>query len=157
FQWEMVAVLRRAMEANPQDARAPYYLGNLLFDWQPDEAVGLWEKSVALAPNFSIVWRNLAQASAHKPDDVSRSKAIGYLEKAGSPPGASPTKLAEWAVLYAAAGAPVKKRLTLLKRNKNLVLQKDGGRARLIRLEVSSGELDEAIALLQGRTFNVWE
>jgi tetratricopeptide (TPR) repeat protein len=157
FQWEMVPVLRRAMEANPQDARAPYYLGNLLFDWQPDEAVALWEKSVALAPNFSIPWRNLAQAFAHKSDDASRAKAIGYLEKAIALPDALPTQFAELDALYAAAGAPVEKRLTLLKRNQKLVLQKDEGRARLIGLEVSSGELDQAIALLQGRTFNVWE
>jgi tetratricopeptide (TPR) repeat protein len=157
FQWEMVAILRRAIEANPQDARAPYYLGNLLFDWQPEEAVASWEKSVALAPNFSIAWRNLAQAFAHKSDDASRSRAIGYLEKAVALPDALPTQFAELDGLYAAAGAPVEKRLTLLKRNQKLVLQKDDGRARLIGLEVSSGELDEAIALLKGRTFSVWE
>jgi len=49
FQWENIAVLRRAMEANPQDARAPYFLGNLLFDWQPDEAVALWTRPFAAA------------------------------------------------------------------------------------------------------------
>jgi tetratricopeptide (TPR) repeat protein len=91
----MVAILRRAIEANPQDARAPYYLGNLLFDWQPEEAVASWEKSVALAPNFSIAWRNLAQAFAHKSDDASRSRAIGYLEKAVALPDALPTQFAE--------------------------------------------------------------
>jgi tetratricopeptide (TPR) repeat protein len=157
FQSEMVAVLRRAMEANPQDARAPYYLGNLLFDWQPEEAVALWEKSVSLAPNFSIAWRNLAQPFAHKSDDASRAKAIGYLEKAVALPDALSTQFAELDGLYAAAGAPVEKRLTLLKRNQKLVLQKDEGRARLIGLEVCSGEFDDAIALLQDRTFNVWE
>jgi len=52
FQSEAIAVLRGAIQANPKDARAPYYLGNLLFDWQPDEAVALWEKSVALDPTF---------------------------------------------------------------------------------------------------------
>jgi tetratricopeptide (TPR) repeat protein len=79
------------------------------------------------------------------------------LEKAVALPDALPTQFAELDGLYAAAGAPVEKRLTLLKRNQKLVLQKDDGRARLIGLEVSSGELDEAIALLKGRTFSVWE
>jgi tetratricopeptide (TPR) repeat protein len=31
FQWENIAALRAAMAADPQDARAPYYLGNLLY------------------------------------------------------------------------------------------------------------------------------
>ena len=48
FQWEAIPVLRRAMELNPKDARAPYYLGNLSFDWQPEEAVKLWKNPPCL-------------------------------------------------------------------------------------------------------------
>ena len=48
FQAEVIDVLRAAMKANPRDARAPYYLGNLLYDWQPEEAARLWEASGAL-------------------------------------------------------------------------------------------------------------
>jgi tetratricopeptide (TPR) repeat protein len=157
FQSEIVAVLRRAIEANPQDARAPYYLGNLLFDWQPDEAVALWEKSTTLDPNFSIAWRNLAQAFAHKPDDASRAKAIAYLEKAVALPDALPTQFAELDGLYEAAGTPVEKRLALLEQNQRIVVQKDEGRARLAGLKIISGKADEAITLLEGRTFSVWE
>ena len=35
FRLEEVKVLQAAMQANPADARAPYYLGNLLYDRQP--------------------------------------------------------------------------------------------------------------------------
>jgi len=157
FQSEAIVVLRDAISANPSDARAPYYLGNLLFDWQPDEAVALWEKSAALDPNFSITWRNLAQACAHKPDDASRAKAIGYLEKAVALPDALPTQFAELDELYEAAGTPVAKRLALLEQNQNIVTQKDEGRARLAGLEIISGQMDEAIGLLEGRTFSIWE
>jgi tetratricopeptide (TPR) repeat protein len=157
FQCEVIAVLRRAMAANPQDARAPYYLGNLLFDWQPDEAVALWKNSAALDPNFSVAWRNLAQAFAHKPDDASRAKAIAYLEKAVALPDALPTQFAELDGLYAASGAPVEKRLSMLERNQKAALQKDEGRARLAGLKIISGGMDEAIALLDARTFSVWE
>ncbi len=154
FQWEMIPVLRRAMQADPLDARAPYYLGNLLFDWQPAEAVALWEKSVALDPNFSIAWRNLAQACAHKSDDESRAKAIGYLEKAVALPDATPAQFAELDQLYEAAGAPVEKRLASLERCQ---IHKDESLARLIGLKTLAGQADEAIALLKSRTFNVWE
>ena len=48
------------MRANPRDARAPYYLGNLLYDRRRhEEAIRLWERSAKLDPAFPIVWRNL--------------------------------------------------------------------------------------------------
>ena len=40
FQNEAIPVLRAAMRANSRDAHAPYYLGNVLFDWQPDDING---------------------------------------------------------------------------------------------------------------------
>jgi tetratricopeptide (TPR) repeat protein len=157
FQTEAIGVLRRAMAANPSDARAPYYLGNLLFDWQRDEAVALWEKSAALDPNFPITWRNLAQACSHQDDDASRAKAIGYLEKAVALPNPYPDHFAELDQLYQAAGAPVEKRLALLEQNQPVVVKKDEGLAALIGLKTFAGQTDAAIALLEGRTFSIWE
>src|ERR1019366_4136538 len=66
FQNEAIDVLRQAIAANPRDARAPYYLGNLLFDGQPEEATRLWAVSASLDPSFAIVHRNLATAYAHR-------------------------------------------------------------------------------------------
>ena len=157
FQWEVIAVLRRAMEANPTDARAPYYLGNLLFDWQPAEAVALWEKSVALDPTFPVAWRNLAQAFAHQDGDEARAKAIAALEKAVALGDSYPTHFAELDRLYQAAGTPVEKRLALLEQHQTTVVQKDEGRAALIGLKTFAGKADEAIALLQDRIFSIWE
>ena len=47
FQWESAEALRSAMKQNPTDARATYYLGNLLFDLQPEKAIEAWERSRA--------------------------------------------------------------------------------------------------------------
>ena len=77
YQYEAIAVLRRAMQVNPNDARAPYYLGNLLFDWQPEEAIKLWEKSVSWTITFPIVHRNLA--SAYSRQEKGLDKAIAEL------------------------------------------------------------------------------
>ena len=50
---EDIAVLEWATEANPGDARAPYYLGNLLYDRKRyEEALLLWERSAALDGEF---------------------------------------------------------------------------------------------------------
>jgi len=157
FQSEAIGVLRDAMAANPSDARAPYYLGNLLFDEQPDEAIACWEKSAALDPNFPIVWRNLAQPWSHKDDDASRAKAIGYLEKAVSLDDHYADHYAELDALYQAASAPVEKRLALLEKHQPIVVQKDEGLAALISLKTFAGKPDEAITLLEGRTFSLWE
>jgi len=157
FQSEAIVVLRDAMSANPSDARAPYYLGNLLFDWQPAEAVALWEKSAALDPTFPITWRNLAQTCSHKDDDASRAKAISYLEKAVALDDNYPDHYAELDQLYQATGAPVEKRLALLEQHQQTVVKKDEGLAALIGLKTFVGKPDEAIALLQSRTFSLWE
>jgi tetratricopeptide (TPR) repeat protein len=157
FQSEAIVMLRGAMWANPSDARAPYYLGNLLFDWQPAEAIALWEKSAALDPKFPITWRNLAQAYSHKDDDESRAKAISCLEKAVALSDAYPTHFAELDRLYQAVGAPVEKRLALLEQHQAAVVKKDESLAALIGLKTFAGKADEAIALLQSRTFSIWE
>jgi tetratricopeptide (TPR) repeat protein len=157
FQFEVIAVLRRAMAANPQDARATYYLGNLLFDWQPAEAIALWEQSVTLDPTFPIAWRNLAQAYSNKEDHESRAKAISYLEKTVSLSDAYPTHFAELDRLYQVVGAPVEKRLSLLEQHQAAVVKKDESLAALIGLKTFVGKTDEAIQLLRSRTFSIWE
>ncbi len=157
FEAEEIGVLRAAIAADPQDARAPYFLGNLLFDWQPAEAIALWEKSAALDPAFPIAWRNLAQAYSHQPGDDARAKAIACLEKAVALGENYPTHFAELDQLYEAAGAPVEKRLALLEQHQSAVMKKDEGLASLIGLKTFAGKPDEAIALLQGRTFSIWE
>ena len=64
---EDIAVLETAMDMNPDDARAPYYLGCLFYDKrQYDLAIENWEESAKRDPNFPTVWRNLALARFNK-------------------------------------------------------------------------------------------
>ncbi|HMD60882.1 MAG TPA: DUF5107 domain-containing protein, partial [Opitutaceae bacterium] len=149
FQWEIIPVLRRAIEADPRDARAPYYLGNLLFDWQPAEARALWERSSELDPSFPVVWRNLAIAYAHSGQEGAQAKAVACLEKAVSLSSAYPAHFSELDGLYAAAGESVAKRLGMFERYQNALLNDDECLARLITLKTLAGRADEAIALLQ--------
>lgn len=157
FQDEMIAVLSRAMEVNPEDARAPYYLGNLLFDWQPERAVKLWERSVALDDSFAIAWRNLAVAYARATKGSDLKKAISCLEKAVSLPAKYALHFAELDALYEAAGVDPQKRLAVLEANHAVVQERDDALAREISLKVLLGKYDEAIELMTGRRFSVWE
>ena len=157
FQSESVAVLRAAIASNPNDARAHYYLGNLLFDWQPDEAVTLWETSAALDPTFPMVHRNLAIAYSHRPRGNDPGKAIAHLERAVALPNGDALHLAELDELYEAAGTPLERRLAVMEAHHPLVVQRDDALAREIGLKIAAGRYDEAIRLLTGRQFAVWE
>jgi len=157
FQAELIPVLRRVLEVNPNDSHASYYLGNLLFDWQPAEAIALWEKAAALDPSFPMTWRNLAQAYAHGTGEDRNTRAIAALEKAVALTDAYPTHFAELDTLYSAVNTPVEKRLALFEAHQPALIHHDECVARLIGLKTFVGKVDEAIALLEQHTFNIWE
>src|SRR5260370_16634606 len=73
---EEFVVLQEAVSANPEDARAAYYLGNLLYDRRRHrEAIALWERAARRDPSFSTVWRNLG---------ISYFNVLGEEELSGS-------------------------------------------------------------------------
>jgi tetratricopeptide (TPR) repeat protein len=157
FQSELIPILYRAIELNPDDAHALYYLGNLLYDWQPKEAVALWEKAGALDPGFSIIWRNISLYYSHEPGDDAKSKAIFYLEKAVASGSKYPAHFAELDRLYKSAGTAVEKRLALLEKNQSVVVKNDETLGDLINLKIFKSKTDEAIELLKSRTFTIAE
>jgi tetratricopeptide (TPR) repeat protein len=57
---ESIVVLRRALEANPNDATAHFLLGSLhLSGGQAEEALAEWEKARALDPKIPVLHRNI--------------------------------------------------------------------------------------------------
>ena len=57
---EEMIILQNAIRSNPTDARAPFYLGNLLYDKRRHrEAISHWERAAELDPQFATAWRNL--------------------------------------------------------------------------------------------------
>ena len=157
FQDENIVILHSALAANPNDARASYYLGNLLYDWQPEVSTALWEKASTLDPGFSITWRNLAVAYQHAQIDNSQAKAIASLEKAVTSANPYPTHFAELDRLYQTVNTPVEKRLAMLEKNQSIVIRNDEALGALINLKTFAGKAEESIRLLQSRTFSIWE
>jgi tetratricopeptide (TPR) repeat protein len=157
FQSELIVVLQRAIEMNPGDARAHYYMGNLLFDWQPDEAISHWGKAVSLEPQMTIALRNLSQAFSHKTGDENRARAISYMEKAVAVSNPCPTHFAELDRLYKSSGTPVSQRLAILEKNQQIVIKNDEALGSIINLKTFSGKADEAIMLMKNHIFSIWE
>ena len=157
FQNEAIEVLRQAIAANPGDARAPYYLGNLLYDWQPEEAARLWKGSAALDPSFAVVHRNLATAYMHQPSGTDLDRSIAELEKAVSLDRKYPLHFTELDMLWEQAGIPIEKRLPLFEKNQQVVAQRDDSQNRFIALKVAAGRYDEAIGMMTTRRFAIVE
>jgi tetratricopeptide (TPR) repeat protein len=153
FQREMIDVLEAAMQANPSDAQAPYYLGNLLYDWQPERAVAMWEKSVSLGAAFPVVYRNLAMAYARS--DQPREKILSMLEK-GAQCGGNAMLFTELDRMYEENGIAPDKRLGILEQHQS-VIDRDDIIAREAHLKLFAGKADDAIKLLSARFFRSWE
>ncbi len=155
FRLESIPILRWAARENPQDARAHYYLGNLLFDRQPDAAVAEWEKSVGLDDSLASAHRNLGIAYSRLKNDLPR--AVGCLETAVARDPLDARLFMELDQLYDLADIAPQKRLAVLTRNHPVVAKRDDALTREILLLVEVGDCDRAIELLEGHHFHVWE
>lgn len=153
FQMEMIAVLENAMSTNPSGARAPYYLGNLLFDWQPQRAQALWEQSASLGADFPVVYRNLAMVYARNGNQ--RDQELTALEKAVKF-GGNAMVFNDLDKLYEENGVPPAKRLALMEANQ-AAIDRDDVIAREINLEIFAGKPEVAIQLMESRFFSSWE
>jgi tetratricopeptide (TPR) repeat protein len=152
---ESIHVLNSAISHNPSDGCAWYYLGNLLCDNQPENAIKAWEKSAQLDDKFATVHRNLGWAYYRTENNI--KKAIAHYERAVGCDSTDPRLYAEVDVLYEVGGVSPQKRLALLEKNHRTVIQRDDSLLREIMLLVQVGRYDDAIKLLTDHHFHTWE
>jgi tetratricopeptide (TPR) repeat protein len=155
MRFEDEGVLRRAMAANPTDARAPYYLGNLLYDNQPTNALTAWLQARELDNIFPPVHRNLGLAFAQVEKDL--YKAVNIMERAVRLNPKDAQWFYELDTYYEAAGIGTTKRFDLLKRHHDVVAQRPETLTREIVLLTVTGQHDRAIQLLTEHHFHNWE
>lgn len=153
---EEIAILESAMRANPADARAPYYLGNLMYDRRRHtDAIRLWERSAKLDGNFSIVWRNLGIGYFNVLARPVKAK-VAY-DKAFKANPADARLLYERDQLWKRLGEQPAKRLRELLRHASLVQQRDDLSLELCALYNQTGRHEEAARLVASRQFQPWE
>jgi tetratricopeptide (TPR) repeat protein len=153
---EEAEILRGAQEANSEDAKAFYYLGNLLYDKKRyEEAINNWETSCQLEPGFSIPWRNLGIAYFNVRSDPEKSKEC-YLKAFDANP-KDARLLFELDQLMKRLGSAPAERLARLEEHLDLVEQRDDLYVEYITLLNQMGELETALELLKGRRFHPWE
>lgn len=153
---EDVIVFKKAIELNPNDARAFYYLGNFWFDKrQYKEAIDCWEQSVRIDDQFPTVHRNLSLAYYNKRNDV--QKALEFMEKAFSLDTKDARVLMELDQLYKRLNRDHTVRLDFLNRYLPLVQQRDDLCLEIITLYNQLGNYTKAKSLLSAHKFHPWE
>ena len=157
FQLEMIEVLREAMKHNPADAMAPLYLGNLLYDFQPQSAIKEWEKARNLGSKVPTVYRNLGVGYERTMRD--RNKAIEFYEKAVELDPKDTRLIHELDSAYRNAQVPIAKRFEMLRKHHE-TLASDVYTVPLgseIELYTLAGQYEKALSLMKSHYFRIWE
>jgi len=150
FRAEEIDILNYALQINPTDSKAPYYLGNLLYEHQPEQAIISWEKSRQLDDSFYIVNRNLGLAYKEVQKDY--VKALASMEKAVICNSDDPRLLFEVDVLNELNKVSPQKKYEFLKKNLVTVKKRSETLLRLATRSVEYGKYDEAINILTTNT-----
>jgi len=153
---EEIEILTVAQAAVPDDARAPYYLGNLYYDRRRyRDAIVAWQRARTLDPSFSTVHRNLGIAEAnvrHRPAAARRS----YLRAFAADP-TDARVLYELDQLLKRQNVEPQERLARLEAHRDLVDARDDLGVEYATLLCQLDWSVEALAYLTRRRFHPWE
>ncbi|HZZ42956.1 MAG TPA: DUF5107 domain-containing protein [Tepidisphaeraceae bacterium] len=153
---EEILILQSAMVANPRDAHAPYYLGNLFYDRQlREEAIRLWEYAVGLNPGLAVAWRNLGMAYFNVRKNAGKAK--GAYEKACRAAPDDARLLFERDQLWKRICVTPGHRLVELEKRMDLVESRDDLSVELCAIYNLLGRHSDALGILSARTFQPWE
>ena len=153
---EEITILGHAIAANPADARAPFYLGHLLYDRRRHaEAITLWQRVVKLEPANAIAWRNLGIGYCNILRRPAAARAA--YEKAGAARPDDARLLYERDQLWKRLGERPAKRLRELHRHPALVRTRDDLSVELCALYNQTGVPEKALAVVETRQFQPWE
>ncbi len=155
-QSEAVVALENAIDLQPNDYKAYYYLGNYWYAHKNyDAAVESWKNSIDINDQFPTAQRNYALACFNKLEDS--KSAVSALEKAFSLDTKDTRILMELDQLYKRLKYPLQFRLEILEKNRAIVTERDDLYLELITLYNLTGKFKMAYDMLMNRQFHPWE
>ncbi len=153
---EEIHILTDAIEADPGDPRAPYYLGNLLYDRRRHrEAIALWEKSARLDSSCAIVWRNLGIGYFNIHRSPARARTA-YERAVRADPNDARLRY-ERDQLWKRMGIAPSRRLKSLETRRDLVELRDDLAIEYCALLNLAGRHSDALQVMSSRRFQPWE
>ncbi|WP_272035754.1 DUF5107 domain-containing protein [Paenibacillus sp. JJ-100] len=149
-------ILLDALDADPDDARAHYYVGNWFYDHKRyEDAIYHWERSSKLDPFFPTVHRNLGLAYYNK---LRRPvQALESMKEAFRLDPQDARVFYELDQLEKKMGCSPEERLRRLEAQMQLVEQRDDLYIEWITLLNMLSYHQEAYTALQSRQFHPWE
>ncbi len=153
---EAILALQKAIETNPADAKAHYYLGNIWYDKrQYADAIAAWEKAVGIDPGHPTALRNLALAYYNKLDR--KDEAVELLEMAFAADTSDTRILMELDQLYKKMNRPHAERLAFLDEHRAQIAERDDLYLEYATLLNNLGRCEEAKDMIDSRKFHPWE
>jgi len=151
-----IIILQHAIAANPRDARAPFYLGSLLYDRRRHrEAIAHWQHAVKLEPRNAVAWRNLGLGYFNILKQPAKARDAYDTAFRANPKDAR--LLYERDQLWKRLGAKPAVRLRELERHRELVDQRDDLSVELGALYNQTDQPAEALLITCRRKFQPWE
>jgi tetratricopeptide (TPR) repeat protein len=146
-----IEVLNTALKYKPDDGKAYYYQGNILYEKQPEIAIENWKKAVNKSPELAVAYRNIGWGYYRHFDDA--QSAIGYYEKAIALNANEAIYYTELDALYEMRNTPVATRLKLFDGKNEVVKNRDDAFIRQISVLTLAGQADKAVQYLDGVEF----
>ena len=146
-----IEVLNTALQYNPMDGNAYYFIGNILYEKQPENAIKNWENAVKQNPGFSIAYRNLGWGYFYLYNDI--PKAISFYEKAIALNKNEALYYTELSELYERNNVPIETRMKVFEGSNNVVKNRDDSFQWFIENLILSGQAGQAVDLLEGTDF----
>ena len=143
-----IDVLNTALKHNPTDGQAYYFIGNILFEKQPDVAMQHWEKAVNQNPDLAIAYRNLGWGYFYHLNDL--PTAITQYERAISLNKNEAIYYAELSELYERNNTPITTRSKLFDGSDIAIIkQRDDSYMWFIETLILSEKPDKAVELIE--------
>ena len=160
FRLETITVLNKALEYLPTSFNTWYYLGNIYYHKQPEQALACWEKAVEAKPDFAMALRNLGWYWRFKNENKAKDvkdydKAIEYyLAAINADTEGNALFLAECDEIMELIKAPLEDRYNLFNGKEALYEKRYDSETKAIKQRILKGEYAEVLEKLQTRFYS---
>ncbi len=151
FRLETISVLKKAKEYYPDNDKLYYYMGNILYDKQPEKAMYEWDKCIEINPSFAMAWRNLGWANWKYTKNY--AEAVKQYRKVIELDQTQPLFLEEIDQVYEAKGEEVQVRYDLLKSMHHICVKRYYPLAAEVITGTFIGDFDYVLDLLRNCYF----
>jgi tetratricopeptide (TPR) repeat protein len=155
FRLETVDILKKSIEYDKNDKKAYYYLGNILYNKQPEKAIEYWQRAIENDSGLAMAYRNLGWGFYRHYNDL--EKAMAFYEKAISLDHSNAIVYTELDNLYELSNSPIEKRLALFEGNQDIVSERDDAFVSMITVLTLAGKPEKSVEYLKDKVFSYRE